>query len=1092
MKTTIWCKIILLTFIVFSYNISFAQETSGGLQGKVTNFKGEPLAGATVKLLHSASGTPYHFVSFDDGSYRFTGLRIGLYTIEVSYTGLQTERLDDYLISLGEPPLLNFTLRASDSQLGAVVVTASRRKSRADGSGQLISVSDIRQMPTISRSLQDLTRLVPQASKDNSFGGANFRYNNVTIDGAINNDAIGFSPSLGGQTGTSGQPGSSTRTNPISLDAIEDMQVYLAPYDVKIGNFTGGSVNAVTRSGSNTLKGSVYAFGRNASITGSDHAGKSGKLPNDFYEYQAGGRLGFPIIKNRLFFFTNVEFTRRQDPVLLAAGSEEAADILSHADAQLISNTVKTRYGFDVGSAGNMVNWSRSQKFFNRLDFNINSNNQLAIRNNTIFSKASTIERDQQNFRFGSIAFEQVNNQSSSVAELKSKISRRVSNSAIIGFTSIHDYRTPTSDPAFPQVQIVGRTPGTTIFFGTDREASIFNMKQQTIEITDNVNVNFGKHNLTIGTHNELYKINYGFVNAWNGRVDYNSITDFVNNQPARARGSFHYENNNREYLMNQPAAKFNINFYSLYVQDELRVNNKLRLTPGLRADYTHLPNKPLLSSKTRNTNTDINYGNTFEYTPLNRIDNSFLSRPQVSPRLGFRYDWLPNEQLVLRGGAGLFTGRIPLAWIGYAYYNNGDTYGAYDQRADNGSSQFQPGSDPLAYDRNLGIAAFAIQNGQAVNNKNAGKTQVDVIDNDFVMPQVFRTSLSIDYKDNKGVKYKLEGIFTKVIKDVLFSHINMRDQPSYYAYDTAINSRQQPIYPSGANNPLFANAYLMSNTTKGYRYSITGQVNKRFNNGPDLMAAYTFGMAKDITNGIRNSMESNWQLNQSLNPNNPTLAYSNFDIRHRIVSRIGWSVGTFKNATTSLSLFVQAQSGSPFTYGFLNFTPQGTAQQVALAYIPAEAEAINFFSSYTDEQGRTITAAEQAKAFNDFISNDKYLSTRRGQFTERNMGRTPWNVQADFRLIHAINLKMKKAVHNLEFTWDIMNVTNLLNNKWGWVYFSPNTYNSTASVGLRPYLPSRVSGGYPLYQFQDPGKPYAIDYFASRWQMQMVLRYSF
>ena len=1087
-------RLLVTGSILFFSTWLNAQETDGGLTGKITDAKGDALASAGIIAIHTASGTRYNAMSFKDGHYRIAGLKIGVYTVQVSYVGLHTAIRENIQVSLGEPQVVSFVLTDSGDALQEVVVKGAAKSTRLNGygAGQNISRNEIKNMASISRSLQDMTRLVPQASRDNSFGGSNFRYNNVTIDGAINNDAIGFSPSLGGQTGTSAQPGSSTRTNPVSLDAIEDMQVYLAPYDARIGNFTGGSVNAVTRSGTNTVHGSIYGFGRNGSITGPDNAGDHQKMPHDFYEYQTGFRVGFPVIKNKLFFFTNEEVTYRQDPILVGAGTQQAAGILSAEDAKAITDTLMNRYGFDAGTSGNYNIYARSAKYFNRLDWNISPHHQLVLRNNTIFSKAVNLERDQQNFRFSSIAYEQINNQSSTVAELKSRFSNRIANSLLAGYTDIHDYRNPLSDAAFPQVQIVGRTPGSTIFLGTDREASIFNMHQKTIELTDNFTYNTGKHHIVIGTHNELYRISYGFVNSWNGRVDYPSIEDFLANRPNRVRGSFNYDNNDRQYILDHPTAVFDLNFFSAYLQDEILATDRLRVTVGFRVDYTDVPEKPVLSTKTSNTNTDINYGNTYFYTSLNRINNHFLGKPQASPRLGFRYNLTTDGRLLLRGGAGLFTGRIPFAWIGYAYYNNGDTYGAYDQRTDNGSSQFLAGTDPLRVDHGQGIAGFAVQNGQAVNNKFAGKTQVDVIDNHFVMPQVFRSSLAVEYTDDWEIKYRLEGIYTKVIKDVKFQQINIKDLPTYYVYDSAQNQRQQPISPSGGNNPVFANAYELSNTTSGYRYSITAQVSKRFVNGPDVMVAYTYGRAKDISNGVRNSMESNWQLNQSLNPNNPAPANSNFDIRHRIVGNIAWRIPWQQNLASTFSLFVNAQSGSPYTYGFINYTVQNTPQQVSLAYIPYAAESINFFRDYIKE-GVMIRAADQAQAFNDFISSDHYLSSRRGQFTERNAGRTPWNVQADFRFSQDwIFRSSKNAQHMITFTYDIMNLTNLLNSNWGWVYFSPNTYNSTASVGLLPYIPARSSQGYPLYQFVNPGKPYSVDAIASRWQMQFGLRYSF
>lgn len=1076
--------LLILCLLAMGYT-AHAQQTDGSLTGKVADSSGAPLEGAIITVTHLPSGTVYHTAVDKTGHFYLTGLRVGgPYKISAGMVGKKTQE-QEASIHLGEPAQIRFILLDDQTLLSGVTVKGNGSKApRANtyGAGQNLGRAQLAAMPTASRSITDMTRMVPQASKDNSFAGTNFRYNNVTIDGAINNDAIGFSPSAGGITGTSGMPGASTRTNPVSLDAIEEMQVYLAPYDVKIGNFTGGSINAVTRGGTNKVTGSIYGFGRNAAITGKDKAGGLGKMNSDYYDYQTGIRIGLPIIKNKLFFFTNEEITRNQVPAQLLAGQAETAQILSVKDAADIRSSTLQRYGqaFDPGTAGAFNTYARSQKFFNRLDWNINDRHQLVLRNNTIRSTAMNMDRDQMDFRFTSMAYEQVNNQSSTVAELKSRFSNNLSNSLLVGYTYNRDARNPSSNPALPQVQIMGRTPGTTIYLGTDREASIFNMLQKTIEVTDNVTWHKNKHTFTIGTHNEFYHINYGFVNSWNGRVDYLSIEDYLANNPYRVRGSYNYTNNDRAYILAHPGARFNMDMLSVYVQDEINITDKLRITPGLRADAALLPEKPALSEQTRNAYTDQYLGNTYDYTPLNRITNHYLDKVQVSPRIGFRYDWLGNQTLILRGGAGIFTGRIPLAWLGYAYYNTGVHYGSFDQKAD--QKPFTPGSDPLKAGPN-GIAAFIAQNGAVTTDPHAGQTQVDVVNNNFVMPQMLRTSLALDYNTPSGYKFTVEGLYSKTIKDVFFQQVNVKDDPRYYGFDT---HHQLPVY-GGAVDPHFSNAYELGNTSLGYRYSVTASIARTFTSGVNAGIAYTYGGAKDVFNGIRNSMESNWQLNQALNPNNAGLAWSNFDIRHRIVANGSWRKAWNPCWISSAGLFVSAQSGSPFTYGIVNNSVQGLSQQVSLAYIPTREEAVNFFQDNT-----TATAAQQATAFNAYIDRNKYLSDHRGRFTGRNEGRTPWNTQADLHL--AQEFHFANTDHYITLSLDIMNVTNLLGSSWGRVYFSPNTFNSTASVGLTPTLfpPKQNANNYPVYTFGDPGKPYAIDYFNSRAQGQLGLRYTF
>lgn len=1062
-----------------------AQITTSTISGRVANAHGENMAGVTITLINTSTNAKISTQTNQDGRYTLANMNPGgPYTLLTDYVGFKKTELTSINLALGSSTQ-NFILEEDVHTIGEVVVKGN--KARNTGANTSINATQLKTMPTISRSLQDFTRKTPQ-SNNNSFLGTNFRYNNVTLDGAINNDAIGFSPSMGGQGGTSGQPGSSTRTNPVSIDAIQDIQVYLAPFDVKIGNFLGGSINAVTRSGTNEVTGSVYGFGRNAKITGKNRAGDNSKLPSDFHEYQTGFRLGFPLIKDKLFFFTNEEITRRQDPIILAAGSADMKRITLD-EAKQISDHFQKTYGLDAGSYDNYDINSKSNKFFNRLDWIINDKHQLSIRNNTIKSEATNLERDQDNFRFGSIDFKQFNNQNSTVAELKSRFDNGWSNSLILGYSSIHDYRQPTSNPSVPQIEIANK--GGTLFLGTDREASIFDMKQKTFELTNNLTWVKNNHTFTFGTHNEFYNINYGFVNSWNGRVTYSSIDDFLKNQPNRVRTNYNYANNSRENIIANPPAKFKVNLYSVYAQDEIQVGNHLKLTPGIRVDIADMPNKQPLSNKTINAPEDPNYGTTYTYTKPKDITNKFLGKALFSPRLGFSYDVFEDQRLVIRGGTGVFTGRIPFAWLGYAYYNNGDSYGAFDERYTyTGDKPVKPkaGTDPIKDAlTGIGEAGFVKNQGVDINNP-AGKTQVDIIDNNFKMPQIWRNSLAVDYRTEDNWKFGIEVIYTKVIHDLQFKHINLIDKPIYMPYDV---DKKQPIYQKVNNtqaiNPLYTNAYLLTNTNKGYRYSITAQVAKSYN-GLDVTAAYTYGQSKDITNGIRNSMESNWQLNQALNPNNPDLAYSNFDTRHRIVSTVNYRFAwdDHNKYVTNLSLFFTASSGSPYSLGFVNSTINGTAQNVSLVYIPKAGETTSFFA-------QTPKGAEMAAAFDAYIDGDKYLKTRRGDFTERNGARTPWNYQADFRLTQdfAIIQRSKKA-HTLSFTYDIMNLTNLLKKDWGVQYFAPNTFNSTSSVGLKLEKAGTATTN-PEYSFdKDKTTSYAKDFFASRWQMQFGLRYSF
>lgn len=1097
---------IILTLIIIGVGgVANAQITTSVLTGKVTDQKGATLPGVTVTVLNTSTGTRYGAQTNAEGRFSVNNINPGgPYTVTATFIGYKKDEKSDLTLQLGSATL-NFVLQDETTTLQEVKVKASAGPAKT-GASTRIGQNQIRTAPSINRSLQDLTRNTPQ-SNNNSFQGTNYRYNNVTLDGAINNDAIGFSPSLGGQNNASGQVGSSTRTSPISLDAIQDIQVYVAPYDIKIGNVLGGSINAVTRSGTNDFSGAVYGYGRGSFMVGANNAkaalGGDGSKLNDFHDYQAGIRLGFPIIKNKLFFFTNEEIARRQDPVIRGLDHNGASNILSQADGDKLVTAFKTfTGGLDPGTYNNTTIFSNSNKFFNRLDWNIDDHNQLTIRNNTISSKATNLERDQQNFRFSGIDYTSHNNSTSTVAELKSRFNGNLSNSLVLGYSAVHDYRDPNSNPALPQIEITGRSPGTTIFMGTDREAAIFDMHQKTAEFTDNLTWVKGKHTFTFGTHNEFYNITYNFVNAWNGRIAYNSIEDFVNNLPARVRTNFNYTNNTRDYILANPSAKFKVNLFSLYGQDEIQLSDNFKLTVALRADYANVPNKQPLSDKTTNAPVDPNYGNTFTYTKPRDIKQNYLGNIEWNPRVSFNYDANGDQSVILRGGSGFFTGRVPFAWFGYAFYNNGATYGAYDKKSSAGP--FTPGTNPVQAPSNGGLNFVNQQGG--VNTSASGATQVDMIDNNFKMPQVWRSSLAVDYTTDNQWKFTAEGIYTKVIHDLKFQQVNTKDSVTYYPYDT---QHLQPIFINKGINSKYTNAYLLSNTSEGYRYSATVQVAKftQFDpqNALNFSVAYTYGHSKDVTNGIRNSMESNWQLNQALNPNNPGLANSNFDIRHRIVSNVNfkhdWDAG--HNYTANFTFFFSAQSGNPYTWDTYPNAIDGTGQQLSLAYIPTRDEAAKMIVDQVKNGVVIQTAAQQLAAFNAYVDADKYLSSRRGQFTERNAAFTPWNNQLDFRFTQDFKFGNGKHKQMITFTYDIINLTNLLNKSWGQYYFSANTFNSSASVGLTPVskLPGAAGGpafvkdgnvtSYPTYNFTNPGIPYSVDLFASRWQMQFGLRYS-
>jgi hypothetical protein len=1120
-----------LLFLVIQH-LAVSQVTTSAISGKVTSDKGEELIGVTVVATSVPTGVKRGTGTEPDGRFTIPNLAPGgPYSVTVTYVGYKEQTVTNVFLTLGNTTRLNFVLAAEAQALNEVVVVGNTQATKT-GAGTNVSGASIQQLPTISRSISDFTRLDPRNS-NGSFAGSSFRYNNVTLDGAVNNDAIGFSPSLGGQSGTSGLPGGSARSNPISLDAIQEIQASVAPYDVKLGNFTGGSVNAVTRSGTNEYTGSVYAYGRNQAVTGKSIDDARSKIGTDYHDYQTGFRIGGPIIKNKLFFFTNAEIARRQEPQFYGVG--QANSPVTAELAQQITNKLQNTYGYNVGDYGNYNIHANSNKIFGRLDFNLDDKTSIALRHNYIGSEATNLERSGSLFKFGSQDYTQHNVQNSTVLEVKSNFSSKLANNLILGYTNIHDYRDLIGGQGslFPAVQInsVSTNPAANfgggsnqILLGSDREASIFNTRQKTFELTDNFTFYTGSHALTVGTHNEFYHIDYGFINSWNGRIEYNNVAQFLNDQPSRIRGTYNKTDNSYAYNYNNPSAAFNINFYSAYVQDEWNVNDKLKITPGLRFDISSLPTKPELNSAlVNNPQNDANTLNqTYSHTAWKDLNNGYLGQIQVSPRLGFNYDVNGDGSVVVRGGSGVFTGRVPFAWFGYAYYNNGVNFNSVDYNGIQPSAASTTGPKILLSQNPNQIyqnATAALPNAAAQNT-----TEVNLVDNNFKMPQVWRSSLALDFKLKTGTRFSVEGLYTKTLQDVKFENINLVDNVTYYAAGPTQTPRYSAAGFGSKVNSNFSNAFFLTNTTKGYRYQLTGSVGQTLNQLLDVSVAYTYGKSYDISNGIRNSPQSNWELNPALNVNDPALAYSNFDLRHRVVASLNLHKTFAQRFTGYFTSVLTYASGSPYTWVYNNnpsnnatgFTNNGQ-QNVLLAYIPASASDITLVNkgvapvTAANPNGYGLDASgAQYASLSSFIDGDSYLKTRRGAYAERNAGRTPWNNQADIRLMVEAklgNLEPNEAGiapkgHTIQVSLDIINFGNLLNKDWGRQYFVPNTFNSTVGTGLTQVgfadATGNVQANYSAATFNKPaftyGTPatYSIDQLASRWQGQLGLRYSF
>lgn len=1085
--------IIFLSFAFFGY----AQETTSSLNGQITTDKGAPLPGATIIVKHVPTGSVISSQSNGKGYYVIPNLKPGgPYTVTISFAGFKTQTLSNQMLALGNNADLNIMMDVNSQNLKEVVVAGSRKATGGFNVGR----AQLNTLPTLGRSLGDFTRLTPQ-SNNNSFAGSNFRYNNLTVDGAINNDAIGFSNSFGGQSGggQSGAAGAGTRTNPYSLDVIQEVQVQLAPYDVKLGNFTGGSVNAVTKSGSNDFHGSIYGYGRNQALVGKSVDGLKTKIGSDFYDYQLGATLSGPIKQNKAFFIVNYEQTRRQEPTSYNAGDPGAA--ISIADAQAIQTQLKNKYGYDVGTYDTYKIFTNSDKLFARLDFNINPKNNLTLRAIYTNGVGNNLERTTTNFQFSSTDFTQHTKNLNLVAELKSKISDQLSNQFNVSYINVHEYRN------FPGVLSPFMDIGSgSIWAGTWREASIYNMKQQTIELSDNVTLSKGINKFTFGTHNELYNLTYGFINSWNGRWEYSSINNFLADKPSRIRGAFTTDPklpNDRNVIYNNPPNPFKVALLSAYAQDEITASRNLKITPGIRIDYSAVADQPVTDPSLHSVVSYTSATPTYTNTPFAQLSNKWLGKATFSPRIGFNWDISGNKSVVLRGGSGIFVGRIPFAWLGYAYTLNGTTYGNIDYKP--------TGSVPLVINQLTLKDTVTKYGGVGASSTR----EVDIMDNNFKLPTIWRSNIAVDFKFGNGYKLTLDALYTKTLYDVKFQQINIKDSVQYFS----TGPTQSPVYVGGKLYNPYSNVYLLTNTKEGYRYNITAQLSKTKNNikvgnhalNINWSAAYTYGVSKDNSNGIRNSFQSNYEVNPAITPSSPALAYSNFDLRNRIVANMGGSFVWNERNTTSLSFFYSGQSGNPYSVVYASGgAPFGNAANSNLPYIPKNQGDITLV-----DKG-TYTAAQQWTDLNNFIEGDKYLKTRRGLYAERNALHTPWNHELDLKLMHEFVLSKTNKSRTLQVSLDIFNVLNLINNDWGRITFVTNVNNYTVNMltfaadpnNTNPALISatnptgiipigKPSSGYkPAFTFNKPtvinGQYYTVDPINSRWQAQLGVKYNF
>jgi Carboxypeptidase regulatory-like domain len=1102
----------------------FAQITTSSITGVVKNTSDEPLVGATVVATHLPSGTKYTTVSRTGGVINIANMRVGgPYLIEISFVGFEVEKYENVFLQLAESFSLSPFLKKTNATLENVVLTTGGRSkilnSNRTGAVTNIGLRQISTLPTINRSLNDFTRATPQ-SNGASVGGGNFRQNNFTIDGSDFNNQFG----IGGNLPAGGSP--------ISLDAVDEISVNITPFDIRQSGFIGSAINAVTRAGTNTFSGSVYTYFRTQKQRG-DRVEKTYFVPPPEEFSQKGFRIGGPIIKNKLFFFLNYETEKQPKTIQTRLAATTGAPFNSSpniarptADSlNYIRNYLLTNYGYETGPYDNYTPDIERKKIMGRIDWNISSKHRFNIRysqveggepqsiSNSVTGTGLTniagLSRiDNNALWFKNSNYFQGANFYSLSAELNSTFGK-FSNTLRGTYTYQNDSR-ETDSKVFPTVDIMSSTstasasPYTT--FGYEPFSFGNLRKVKTYSVVDNFSWTVKKHSWLVGVQVDLNETINGFQRFATSYYRFATWADFestLNPNPALRKKPTDFA---LTYSLSDgfaPAfSAFKFAQVSAYGQDEISINRNFKLTVGLRIDQPSYPSvpqiltHPLVASLSFEGGERINTGN----LPGKRL--------MWSPRIGFNWDLYGDRSLQIRGGTGIFTGKIPFVWI-------------VSQSGDNGMLQFTQNINGVANTPGIFNPDPAAYRPATVPVKGSSiPGSITALDPDFKNPQSWKSSLAMDTKLPWGIIASLEAIFNKDLNTAFFRNPNYiapqalnvagypDNRPIYGAtvqtrFINTLNIQGQPTVNGGsAFNPV-----VIDNGKRGYYFSLTAKFEKPFSKGFFGSVAYTKSFAGNLHDGSGDQPLGTYQGTQMISGlNNPALATASYVVPDRVVATISYRKEYFKHLGTSVSLFYQGSIDGRFSYVYgADFNRDGVTGN-DLIYIPKDARNTSEiqFGNGTNTTGAaanvvingvTYTPAQQAQLFEDYISQDKYLNAHRGQYAERNGAQVPWRNQVDFKFMQDLFVKSGKYRNTLQFTLDIFNLGNLLNPSWGKV----KTINAS-SILIPQNQNSLVPGGtqVPIFRLaSDRGQIITRTFrdnvsIFSTYSMQFGLRYIF
>jgi hypothetical protein len=979
--------------------------TTGAFAGSVSDQTGGALPGATVEAVHDPTGTRYSATTDAEG--RFTLLNVkagGPYSVSVALSGFKSEKLERVFVALGEQRAVTFKLQV-EAVTETVEVTSevsSLITPSATGPGANVSQDAIETLPTLARGLEDFARISPYfvASGESngptslSVAGRNNRYNNIQIDGAVNNDLFGLADS--------GTPGGQAETQPISIDAIQELQLVVAPYDVRQGGFSGGGVNAITRSGTNTWSGTAYYFTRSEGLVGD---GPDERPIAEFGNKQFGASLGGPIVRDKAFFFVNGDLGRRDQPSgysISTSGQQFGRD----AEADRFLSILQTRYGYSPGGKEEFIRGTDNDKVFARLDFNLNDRHRLTLRHNFINAESDIGFPSSRLYLFPDNFYRFRDKTNSTVAQLNSTFGASMVNELRVTVQRVRDNRDGPAD--FPQV-LVDVSGGGQLRAGREQFSTANSLDQDIIELTDDFTIQRGDHVITLGTHNEFFKFRNLFIRDNMGTYRFASLDLFEQGFAQQFDHSFSATSDPEQ------AARFKVNQFGFYAGDVWRVRPNLTLNLGVRLDIPSFPDEP-----TANPAAVANFGFGTDVVP---------SPLMFSPRAGFNWNVDGEGKSQLRGGLGLFSGRTPYVWLSNQYGNTGIEFTRVGASF-NAANRIPFVADPDAQPKTVtGAGAGSFSN------------EIDVIDPDYKFPQVLRTNLGYDRELGVwGLFAGVEVFYSRSLKDIAYANLNLAQ--------TGTRPDGRPLFARPQRS--FSDVILLKNTDEGRQWSVSGKLERPFRNGLYASASWLYGETKTVNDGTSSQAASNWGFNYTPgDPNDVPLQPSRFSVGHRVNLAVSYDWKITSRFNLLLSAFYNGQSGRPYTFIYNgDFNGDGRTGN-DLIYVPAPNDPLVTFINGTADDFERYAAADDA------------LSKNRGRILERGAGRSPWTNQLDVRGALGIPASSLK----FEITFDVFNVLNLLNKDWGVVDYATfndvNPFRSPAidSQGRMVYDLSTING---------------------------------